>query len=47
MFMIKDAEAAIYAIEAAVNLFTDISNGNYISACLNSVQLVGWFRNMI
>jgi len=44
-FFIKDAEAAVYALEAAICLFSSMTSGNYGQAALDLITLVGWVRN--
>lgn len=48
MFTIfKDAESAVYALEAAVHLFSSLSQGDYGQACLDAVSLCGWAKNAL
>jgi hypothetical protein len=44
---IKDAEAAVYAIESAVCFWTSVSSGNYLGACVEAIALAGWIKNTI
>lgn len=44
-FAPKDAEAAAYAIEAAVCLVTSIASSDYAQACVDAIALAGWVRN--
>lgn len=45
--IIKDAENAVYALEAAVNFCLSISTGDYATAALDLVYLAGFTRNAI
>lgn len=47
LIQLKDAEAAVYAIEAAVCLSQSIASGNYGQAILDAVSLFGWVKNTI
>lgn len=47
MFFLKDAEAAVYAIEAAVLLCGSLAEGNYAQAALDCISLIGWTKNTI
>ena len=42
---LKDAEAAVYAIESAVLLVGSIAEGNYAQAVLDTISLFGWIKN--
>ena len=45
--IIKDAENAMYALEAAVNFCLSISTGDYTTAALDFVYFAGFARNAI
>ena len=47
LFATKDAEAAVYAIEAAVNLCNSLACGDYATAILDAVALFGFGKNAI
>jgi len=44
-FFVKDAEAAVYAIEAAVSFVNSVSAANHAQAALDFVAFVGWVKN--
>ena len=44
-YFIKDAEAAVYAIEAGVCLIETALAGDIAGSCLNLVSLLGWTKN--
>lgn len=46
-FVIRDAEAAVYAIDAAVCLIHSVAAGDVFSAILDTVSLVGWVKNAL
>lgn len=43
--IIKDAENAVYALEAAVNFCLSVSSGDYGTACLDLIYFVGFAKN--
>lgn len=45
--IMKDAEAAVYAIEAAVCLCENLAAGNFLGACIDCVTLIGWTKNAL
>ena len=44
-FLIKDAEAAVYAMEAATFFVSNISEMNYVAAFFDVVSFCGWVKN--
>jgi len=43
--LVKDAEAAVYAIESAILLVESVGSNNWGQAVLDLVSLYGWIRN--
>ena len=44
-YFVKDAEAAVYAIECALCFFESMTSNNYGQATLDLVGLFGWVKN--
>ncbi|MCA1776073.1 MAG: hypothetical protein LC676_10820 [Loktanella sp.] len=44
-FLIKDAEAAVYAVEAAVSLSDAAAAGDIAGITINLISLLGWTKN--
>lgn len=47
LIQLKDAEAAVYALESAVLLAGSLAEGNYAQAILDGISLFGWVKNTI